>query len=368
MTSSKGNKSSAFVQEREVFQRCRALIAEGNLTPQQLAAEFSVLSHEYGRLLRYLEKITKVGDSLHRRLMHAKEEIDKKNMALHQKNRELVATQKRLIMKEKMASLGTLTAGVAHEIRNPLNFINNFAEIMVDLAGNLHDDMLALKKDGDTSLEHLEEDLSDLRDNARHIKSHGETAGRIVASMMQLSQGGMGNPQEVDINELLDQYAYLSQKRFMEHGLPDFRVEKHYEQKAVNVTVVPHDLGCVFLQVLNNAFEAMIEKKKKNDKEFFPTLTLMTREQPETVEVVIRDNGTGISKEHIPNIFTPFFTTKPTGRGNIGLGLSIGFDIVAHGHFGDMKVRSEPGEFTECIISLPKNRKALNDPQDTTDS
>jgi signal transduction histidine kinase/ligand-binding sensor domain-containing protein len=267
--------------------------------------------------------------------------------------------QEQLVVQEKLASLGALTAGIAHEIKNPLNFVNNFAELSVELAAELQQ---ALESQRDRLDAATYDDLTglaaDLVLNARKINEHGRRADSIIRGMLLHSRGHSGERQDTDVNAVLEEYVNLSY-----HGMraqdSSFNVtlERNYDPTTGTVLAVPQDISRVFLNLVNNACYATHERKQQADASgeqgYVPTLTVTTRNLGEAVEVRIRDNGNGIPPEVRDRIFNPFFTTKPTGQGT-GLGLSISHDIVVQQHHGHLEVDSEPGAFTEFVVQLPR--------------
>jgi len=273
---------------------------------------------------------------------------------LGRKNAQILETQDQLILQEKMATLGQVTAGIAHEVKNPLNFVTNFAEGSVELAAALIE---ALEEQRDSlkpaDFDDLAELIQDLRKNAVDIRDNGKRADSIVRNMMDHARGTKGERRVVDLNTLtlenLDLAYHGYRARF-----PSFNVElrKHVDG-SLPVKVIPQDLSRVLLNLLTNACYAVHEKQQSAGGAYAPTITVSTRPEPETVEIRIRDNGPGIPAEIRDQIFSPFFTTKPTGEGNTGLGLSIAYEIVTQGHHGTIDVESEPGEFTEFVIRLP---------------
>lgn len=267
---------------------------------------------------------------------------------LREKNEQILRTQNQLVMQEKMASLGTLTAGVAHEIRNPLNFVNNFASITLERFGELRQ---AWDK-GDT---HEWQDIvADLETNVRHIHQHGQRANQIVENMMELARGEVKKPQPCDINQMVTEYANLAYHGRRDRGhLQQLQMHLKTDPAVGKIEVVPQSLGRVILNLVSNAIDALFEKQTKQATPFQPSIDIATRALKERIEIVVRDNGPGIAKEHLHAIFTPFYTTKPGGSGNIGLGLSISYDIVNREHRGEIKVESTPGSWTEFTIVLP---------------
>lgn len=274
----------------------------------------------------------------------------------------LKATQEQLLVQEKLASLGALTAGIAHEIKNPLNFVNNFADLSVELMDELREDIEKHKaaipaKD----YENIEALLDDLSGNARKINEHGKRADGIVRSMLLHSRGQAGERQPTDINAMLDEYVNLTY-----HGMRaqdssfNVTIERELASDAGTVDAIPQDLSRVFLNLLNNACYAVNDKARKNGAGFVPRLRVKSINLGDAVEARIRDNGLGIPAEVRDKIFNPFFTTKPTGQGT-GLGLSISHDIVVQEHGGQLEVETEPGEYTEFIVRLPRQWRKVNE-------
>jgi two-component system, NtrC family, sensor kinase len=276
-------------------------------------------------------------------------ELTKQKEELQSALNELQETQAQLIQSEKMASLGELTAGIAHEIQNPLNFVNNFSEVSIELIQEMAEEL----QKGD--LEEVKALADDIKSNLEKINHHGKRADGIVKGMLQHSRNNTGNKELTDINVLADEYLRLSF-----HGLrakdktfnSDFKTE--LDPNIPKLMVVPQDLGRVLLNLFNNAFFAVNDKYKKTKEdgiEYLPEVTVKTSQNANTIQITVKDNGIGIPEELKNKIFQPFFTTKPTGQGT-GLGLSLSYDIVkAHG--GELKVYSEPGEGTSFELLLP---------------
>ncbi|MFI5002450.1 MAG: GAF domain-containing protein, partial [Reyranellales bacterium] len=272
---------------------------------------------------------------------------------------KLKAAQANLVQSEKMATLGQLTAGIAHEIKNPLNFVNNFASLSVELLDELKEVAgPALATLDDDKRAELDETMSLLIGNLGKITEHGKRADGIVKSMLSHSRGGAGDWQPSDINALVEEALNLAY-----HGAraqdKEFNVtlERDLEKASKPIDVVPQDVTRVFLNLFGNGFYAA-NKRRLGAKQagFRPTIKVTTRETGEGVEVKVRDNGTGIPPEVREKLFQPFFTTKPTGEGT-GLGLSISYDIVTQQHGGTIEVESEPGSFTEFTVRLPRSRR-----------
>ncbi len=266
----------------------------------------------------------------------------------------LKAAQDRLVQAEKMASLGQLTAGIAHEIKNPLNFVNNFSEMSSELTDELMSEVNARKDQLPKDfVEELESILEGLKINADKISEHGKRADSIVQSMLQHSRGGEGEQEEVDLNVMLDEYVNLAY-----HGMrardSDFNVtlNRNYAPGLPKLKIVPQDLGRVLINLLNNAFDALNDYTVKMGDDFHPTVAVSTAMLNGTVEIRIADNGPGIPDHVKKRIFEPFFTTKPTGSGT-GLGLSMSYDIVTKGHGGSLDVESSEGNGATFVVRLP---------------
>jgi signal transduction histidine kinase len=245
-----------------------------------------------------------------------------------------------------MASLGELTAGIAHEIQNPLNFVNNFSEVNTELIDEAQSAM------GKGNLTDAKTILQDIKENEQKINHHGKRADAIVKGMLQHSRSSAGVKEPTDINALADEYLRLSY-----HGLrakdKDFNavMKTDFDPRVGNANIIPQDIGRVLLNLYNNAFYAIAEKGKLLQSGYQPAVTVSTKKVDGKIEIKIRDNGNGIPQKVVDKIFQPFFTTKPAGQGT-GLGLSLSYDIVkAHG--AEIKVETKEGEGSEFIISLP---------------
>ena len=296
-------------------------------------AAFSLHRYQRGRVILAERERTRVKE-----LAQAKE--------IEKAYNELKITQGQLIQSEKMASLGELTAGIAHEIQNPLNFVNNFAEVNAELIDELRQEADKGNIEGVRSL------ATDIQENEKKISHHGKRADAIVKSMLQHSQSAAGEKQPTDINALADEYLRLAF-----HGLRakdssfNASMKTDYDKSVGRIPVIPQDIGRVLLNLFNNAFYVVNEKKKILDGAYEPGISVSTRRTGTKVEISVKDNGSGIPQKLKDKIFQPFFTTKPTGQGT-GLGLSLSYDIVkAHG--GEIKVDSREGEGSDFIIQLP---------------
>lgn len=299
------------------------------------------------------------------------EELQGKNGELEQALTDLNTAQGQIVMREKLAALGELTAGVAHEIRNPLNFVKNFSEVSEELLEELKE-TLEESEDGQLNEEQqdlLEDIFSELGGNLERIRSHGDRANRIVHDMLMMSRESVGH-QPTNINNLLDEHARLAYHSARATD-SNFQLDLQYDfdDTMGEIDVNPQDLGRVFLNIVNNGCYATNEKRATlmesgGGSDYSPTLWLSTRYDDDRIHIRIRDNGTGMPPEVIEKMFNPFFTTKPTDKGT-GLGLSICNDIVRR-HGGEILVESEPGEFTEMIIDLPLHppEPVADDPDD----
>ena len=289
------------------------------------------------------------------------EELQGKNEELEGVLAELQKAQDQIVTREKLAALGELTAGVAHEIKNPLNFVKNFAEASQELIDELKELLEDISEDlSDDSKDYINEIAGDLTGNVERIRSHGERADRIVRDMLMMGRDS-GEWQLTDINGLIEQHAQLSfhSARALD---PDFQldIQQDFDPDVGSLTVIAQDLGRVFLNMVTNAGHATKERHlaeiAAGNEAFQPTIWLKTVRSNDHIEVRIRDNGTGMPPDVIEKIFNPFFTTKPTDQGT-GLGLSISSDIVRR-HGGSIAVESEPGDFTEMIVTLPREAPA----------
>jgi signal transduction histidine kinase len=269
---------------------------------------------------------------------------------------DLQKAQERLVQAEKMASLGQLTAGIAHEIKNPLNFVNNFAklsdELLEELASILEAPIAALDAE---AREDAEDILGTVRENLSKIDSHGRRADSIVKNMLAHSREGPSERQTANLNGIVEEALNLAY-----HGAraehPDFNIEieKSLDPAVGEIECYPHDLLRVFLNLISNGIYAANKRRETDDGALAPTIAVTTRTKGDKVEVEIRDNGSGIPCEILEKVFMPFFTTKPAGEGT-GLGLSLSYDIVAKQHGGEINVESEPDTFTAFYVLLPRS-------------
>ncbi len=279
--------------------------------------------------------------------------VEETNSALQQSLDDLKAAQTQLIQSEKMASLGELTAGIAHEIQNPLNFVNNFSEVSKELLDEMKEEI----ENG--NYDDAKDIANDVIQNLEKINHHGKRADGIVKGMLQHSRTSSGQKELTDINALADEYFRLAY-----HGLRakdktfNAAMKTDYDDSIGLIKIIPQDIGRVILNLITNAFYVVTEKKKQQPEGYEPVVTVMTSKNPPSggrgAEIVISvtDNGNGIPGKILDKIFQPFFTTKPTGQGT-GLGLSLSYDIITKGHAGGLQVKTKEGEGSTFIIQLP---------------
>ncbi|HMK19581.1 MAG TPA: ATP-binding protein [Chitinophagaceae bacterium] len=270
----------------------------------------------------------------------------KANKVLETTLTHLRSTQSQLIQSEKMASLGELTAGIAHEIQNPLNFVNNFSDVNTELIDEAEQEM------NKGNFNETKAILKNIKENEEKINHHGKRADAIVKGMLQHSRSNSGQKEPTDVNALADEYLRLAY-----HGLRakdksfNADIKTDFDESIGKINIIPQEIGRVILNLINNAFYSVDEKKKQDQDGYEPNVSVSTKKANGKVEISVKDNGNGIPQKVLDKIFQPFFTTKPTGQGT-GLGLSLSYDIVrAHG--GEIKVKTKENEGTEFIIKLP---------------
>jgi two-component system, NtrC family, sensor kinase len=288
------------------------------------------------------------------------EEVKARTAELSESLEDLRTAQDRLVQTEKLASLGQLTAGIAHEIKNPLNFVNNFSSVSVELIDELHEVLVGVKAD-DKSRAEMTDLMDTLRGNLDKVVQHGQRADSIVKNMLLHSRQGSGEHRPVDINTLVEESLNLAYHgaRAEKQGF-NITLEKSFDPDAGEVDLFPQEITRVLLNLISNGFYAATKRKAQTDGSGFePTLAAATKNLGDRVEIRIRDNGTGIPPEVKDKMFNPFFTTKPAGEGT-GLGLSISHDIIVKQHSGSIVVDTEPGKFTEFKIVLPRAGASLN--------
>ncbi|WP_153801176.1 sensor histidine kinase [Foetidibacter luteolus] len=279
-------------------------------------------------------------------------ELTQQKEALEKSLEELKAAQAQLIHSEKMASLGELTAGIAHEIQNPLNFVNNFSQVSVELMDEMQMELDNGNKEEAFAI------AEDIKQNLSKISHHGNRADAIVKGMLMHSRKNTGQKEPTDINALADEYLRLSYQGLRAKDKSfNASLSMDFDKTIGKISVVPQDIGRVLLNLFNNAFYAVNEKKKLMGDDYKPTVSVTTKRLSSPLgevdtQIVIYDNGTGIPQKVMDKIFQPFFTTKPSGQGT-GLGLSLSYDIISKGHNGKLSVNTKENEFTEFTIELP---------------
>ena len=293
-------------------------------------------------------------------LEEANEQQEKANYQLQQTLQKLQSAQKQIVAQEKLAYLGSLTAGIAHEIRNPLNFINNFAQISGELTEELLEEFQEIlnKNDKDIleaeDIEYIKDILSDLKNSVVDIESHGKRIETIIQSMMMHTSTQKGNREMTNLNALLSESIELAYNSHLaKENRETIIIENDYDRSLGEVDVIPQDMARAFVNIIKNACDAVNTRQKKVGDKFQPMISVKTLDRDETVKIYIRDNGIGIPSENLEKIFNPFFTTKDPGEGT-GLGLSLSYDTIVGEHQGDIKVETEPEHYTEFIIVVPK--------------
>jgi signal transduction histidine kinase len=340
-----------------------ASITHGELNvamPPSGVPEIAAMARTLGMLRGSLTERDRLESERQRAELETRAARDTAEAALH----DLKAAQASLIQAEKMASLGQLTAGIAHEIKNPLNFVNNFASLSVGLLDELNQAVAPVFPLLD---EQRRSEIDEARDmltgNLQRIVEHGKRADNIVKSMLAHSRSGSGNLESVDLNALVDESLNLAYHgaRAQDQNF-NIEIERAYAKNIGPIALVPQDMTRVFLNLFGNAFYASNKRQRElNNADFRPTLAVTTRDLGKAVEVRVRDNGGGIPPEIRDKLFQPFFTTKPTGEGT-GLGLSISYEIVTQEHRGTIEVSSAIGEFTEFTLWLPRGLGAKSPP------
>ena len=329
--------------DEEVGEKLEAVLAQTavSLTNARRFAE----SQDQARLLE--------GEEAYRRLLQQK--VAERTTEIEQAMEKIKTTQDQLIVQENLASLGSLTSGIAHEIKNPLNFINNFAAMSIELTQELRhiveqqDDLLA----GESG-EEIVDILSHLEFNANKIQEQGKRADSIVRSMLRHSRDQVGERELTDINQLLEDAINLAYHGARNNNMDcEIKIEKEFDTTLAPIGLVPQDMGRVFLNIMSNACYAVQDKYRDTGKSYQPTILAITQDAGDWLEVRIRDNGYGIPEDDYDLIFAPFYSTKPTGEGT-GLGLSLSYNIVVQGHQGKIEVESELEKYTEFIVRLPK--------------
>ncbi|MCX6282431.1 MAG: ATP-binding protein [Bacteroidetes bacterium] len=322
---------------------------------ETLAKTIHDLKNTSDELRKSHEQLEEYNRTLEQKVDERTTELKAKHQELDSAFNRLKAAQAQLVQSEKMASLGQLTAGIAHEIKNPLNFINNFSELSVELVQEILAETDKLTSSlGEKEAGYIKGILQDIEGNVKKIHDHGKRADSIIRGMLLHSRGKSGERMPTDINALLAEYVNLGY-----HGMRatdssfNIKIEDDYDQELKQINVIPQDISRVFLNMINNAFYSTHQKKKELKDAYFPILKVSTKDLGDTVEIRIWDNGKGMPQAVLEKIFNPFYTTKPAGSGT-GLGLSISFDIIVQEHQGQIKVDSKEGEYAEFVITIPK--------------
>ena len=293
-----------------------------------------------------MEQNSKLEDRVKERTVELLEQKESLQVALT----DLKSSQLQLVQKEKMASLGEVVSGIAHEIQNPLNFVNNFSEINAELLVEMKD-MLTRETLTDKDKEEINLLLADVIQNLHKINGHGKRAENIVKNMLQHARSSSGIKELTDINFLAEEYLKLSYHGFRaKHKLFNVAINTTFDPQLDKISIVPQDVGHVLINVFNNAFYSVSEKAKISKPGYEPAITVITYREGAAIKIKIRDNGLGIAAKYLDKIYQPFFTTKPTGEGT-GLGLSLSHDIIK-AHQGELKADSEEGEFAEFTITF----------------
>jgi signal transduction histidine kinase len=349
LTISEEDKALIFEQLKAIQKKIDVAEFKYSRTVHDKAAITNVLNASIGEIEAQKKIVEESKNEIDRNLLELdkqKKLIELTNSELNEAMTDLKETQSQLIQSEKMASLGELTAGIAHEIQNPLNFVNNFSELNAELIAEMKDELKAGNYETAISI------ANDISENENKINHHGKRADAIVKGMLQHSRSSTGQKEPTDINALADEYLRLAY-----HGLRaanksfNASMKTDYDNSIGKVNIISQDIGRVILNLITNAFYVVTEKKKEQIKGYEPTVSVSTRKIDGKIEVRVKDNGNGIPQKVMDKIFQPFFTTKPTGQGT-GLGLSLSYDIVkAHG--GELKVNTKEGEYAEFIIILP---------------
>lgn len=362
--SSRGSAPAAWLEERLSLHRNPPSACELHLANGRWLRVSEFRTQEGGTVTIWAD-IT-VAKQRERELEAARDTAAEASKTMEEAYRELKAAQANLIHAEKMASLGQLTAGIAHEIKNPLNFVNNFADLSEELLTELKEALgPALNGHEKQILAEVDDLIVTLTTNLSKISEHGRRADGIVKSMLLHSRGGSGVRQNVNLNSLIEEALNLAY-----HGARaqdqtfNATLERDLDPNLSPLALVPQDITRVFLNLFGNSFYAITTRQRDDNANYRPTLRVASRDLGDEVEVRVHDNGIGIPPEVRAKLFTPFFTTKPTGEGT-GLGLSISYDIVVQEHGGTMTVDSHPGEFTEFVIRLPRAAARAGLPQIT---
>jgi two-component system, NtrC family, sensor kinase len=343
----------------------------GDIASAALLQSISFIIPGLGLSLFFAGEFARTGSSLHQRVIEIEtlskdmianekekqqilsaqnetleKQVTQRTAELSKSLKDLKGTQAQLIQSEKMASLGELTAGIAHEIQNPLNFVNNFSEVNTELIAELEQEI------DNGNIAEVKSIANDIKENEQKINHHGQRAGAIVKSMLQHSRTSSGQKEFVNINTLINEYLRLAY-----HGMRakdkffEVELKKDFDESLQKIEIIPQDIGRVLLNLFNNAFYVVDEKKKTKGEDYQPVISVQTKRINNMLELRIKDNGNGIPHNIIEKIFQPFFTTRPTGEGT-GLGLSLSYDIIK-AHNGKIQVETKEGEETVFVILLP---------------
>lgn len=350
--------AAAAARARINFNRTRSIILTA------LLITIAVSSLVVGALIRSLTtpirkleaaaKHVSQGDLNVRISVDSQDEIGNLSRSFNEMTDSLQSAQQQLIVREKMASLGQLTAGIAHEIKNPLNFVNNFAKLTSEMAVELKEELTANRdRTVKEVIEPISEIIEDIASNSKRIVEHGARADSIVRNMLMHARRKSGERQEIAFHTFLEEHINLVEHS-MRSSFPDLHVTtvKDFRAGIDTVSLIPQDVGRVFINVLSNAFYSLNERSEREGPDFKPQISVTTRSTSKQLIVDITDNGTGIPHDIQEKIFEPFFTTKPSGEGT-GLGLSLSFDIITQGHNGTMTFTSEENKSTTFSIHLP---------------
>ncbi len=327
----------------EALSNAAKKVGQGDLSP--IVTNYA--NDEIGALAQVFNNMVQARAKALQQLNNTNEALSETNKTLSSTISDLKAAQAQLIQSEKMASLGELTAGIAHEIQNPLNFVTNFSEVNTELIDELKEELA-------TGNQQQALEIADtIKENEEKIIHHGKRADSIVKNMLQHSRKGTGQKEPTDINALADECLRLSY-----HGLRakdksfNANMETNLDPNVGIINIVNEDIGRVLLNLFNNAFYSVMEKKRLLNGDYKPTVSVRTEKLKNQIKMVIRDNGMGIPKSALDKIYQPFFTTKPTGEGT-GLGLSMSYDIITKGHGGELLVNTVEKEYAEFQILLP---------------
>lgn len=321
----------------------------------QLRGTVDTLHIEVQRKIKAEKELAKINRQLEQRVADRTKELTLKNNDLNEALADLKEAQDQLIIKEKMASVGMLTTGIAHEIKNPLNFVNNFSDLSIELVDELNEELTANKQSIPEKVSGLFEDmLKDLKTMCSKIKEHGVRADNIVKNMLLHSQEASADREMVNIADLMkDNYQIALQSFRGDNKSFEPNIEWKIAPNIEKILVAPQPMSRVFVYLFDNSFYALREKQGKGEAGFVPSIQVNVNQDDTYMTIKVRDNGVGIPKKIIDKVFEPFFTTKPTGKGNTGLGLSICYDTVVKQHKGELRVSSEEGSYTEFVIMLP---------------